>query len=90
MRKLKPVCEGVPAKVEKQVVMDLTDAPYPGKADRTFYQGDSGSCGSGDPARLYPRMPFLSGGDDLPAEPRERYLEMLKKARLRNAKKYRT
>ena len=89
IEEMKPIFEDVPAKVEKQVVMDLTDAPYPEKADRTFYQGDAGSCGFRDPARLYPRVPFLSSGDDLPAKPRERYFG-LKKARLRNVKKYRT
>lgn len=31
IEEMKPVFEDVPAKVEKQVVMDLTDAPYPEK-----------------------------------------------------------
>ena len=36
----------------------------------SIYQGHTGSCGSGDPAWLYPRMPFLSGRYALPSDQR--------------------
>ena len=40
-----------------------------GKAGRTVYQGHAGPGGSGDPAWLYPWMPFLPGRNALPSDP---------------------
>ena len=41
-----------------------------GEAGCAIYQGNTGSCRSGDPARLYPRLPFLPGGHGVPSDKR--------------------
>ena len=56
-----PTKEGVPAKITKEIVMDLDNAPYPEKPVVPFIRVDAGSCRSGNSARLYPRLSFLSG-----------------------------
>lgn len=38
------------------------------KAGCSVYQSNPGQSGSGNPARLYPGMPFLSGGNGLPSD----------------------
>ena len=43
-----------------------------GETGRAVYQGNTGPCRSGDPARLYPRLPFLPGGYGVPSDKRAR------------------
>ena len=63
-----PNQEGVPAKVEKQLVIDMDHRlQQPGSTGGSSYQGDPGSCHSGDPAGLHPGLSFLSGRHDLPS-----------------------
>ena len=54
-----------------------------------FHQGDSGPGRSRDPKRMYPRMPILSGGYDLPPYAGEKSGD-LKALCYRDAEKYRT
>ena len=53
-----PTREGVPAKITKEIVMDLDHA---GETGGSVYPCDTGSCRFGNSARLYPRLSFLSG-----------------------------
>ena len=43
------------------------------KALSAFYQGDPGSCGSGDSAGMYPGLPLLSGRNVVPPHKRAGY-----------------
>ena len=54
--------EGIPATITKQLVMDMNDVPnISEKPVVPYIKGYPGPCGSGDPARLHPWLPFLPG-----------------------------
>ena len=64
-----PKYENVPEKVEKQLVIDM-DKDY-NKLEAPVVphiKATQGSCYSGNPTWLYPRMPFLPGWHDLPSD----------------------
>ena len=85
-----PNREGVPAKVQKQAVIDIEKEYRAIKAPVVpFIKSDTGQGYTGAPERLYPRLPFLSGRYDLPSGQRTeyRYFEGISE---RNAEKYRT
>ena len=62
--------EGIPEKVKKQLVMDVTDFQLPGETGGSVYQGNPGPRGTGDPERLYPRLSFLPGRYAVPSHQR--------------------
>lgn len=66
-----PIYEDVPKTIQKQIVLNMTEAVYR-KTCRSFYQSNTGSCGSRDPARMYPWLPFLPGWNGLPSGPRKK------------------
>ena len=78
-----------PERIRKQVVMEVTDAPYPMKPVVPFIKATQDRGRTGDPARLYPRMPFLSAGM-IYRPTRERRVETLKEYARAMLKKHRT
>ena len=44
-------------------------ATHYGEAGSSLFKGYPGPCGSGDPARLHPWLPFLPGRQHLPSAP---------------------
>ena len=64
-----PVYDDIPKKIEKQVVTELTAMRLSGQTGRTVFESDTGPRGIRDTAWLYPRLSFLSGGNDLPSAP---------------------
>ena len=70
--------------------MDVTDTLLSESTGRSLYQGHAGPCGTGDPAGLYPWLPFLSGRDALSSDHENASLEILKQHAIPDAEKYRT
>ena len=66
---MEPLEEGVPSKVKKQVVKDLSHTYYPSKPLVPYIRATQDTSRFRDPAWLYKGMPFLSGRNDLPANP---------------------
>ena len=58
---------GGPGKGRKAAGPGYDGGRVSGKAPGAVHQGDPGPCGLRDHARLYPRLPVLSGRHDLPA-----------------------
>ena len=67
-----PSIPEAPEKNQKQARHGYDRGNVSGETGRAVYQGNTGPCRSGDPARLYPRLPFLPGGYGVPSDKRAR------------------
>ena len=71
-RGLYAVHSGSTGKDQKTACHGYDRGNVSGETGRAVYQGNTGPCRSGDPARLYPRLPFLPGGYGVPSDKRAR------------------
>ena len=56
-----PNKEGIPATIDQGAGYGHERCSVSGEAGSSLFKGYPGPCGSGDPARLHPWLPFLPG-----------------------------